>query len=162
MRCCLPRDRGVPNRVITDLGVLDVTGGLALIETGPGVTAEQITSCTDDSVRVACYTGRQVWNRQRKDEVLLSVDDVGLEHTTKLRWNSDEEWVWSDEVAHPPIVSTGDFTAAQEVLRGRGGRHTDQTRKRTPRPCGLSLRLVFHADKRTFSTLTPPRPGLCP
>ena len=33
------------------------------------------------------YTGRQVWNKQRKDEVLIDVDDVGLGHVTKLRWN---------------------------------------------------------------------------
>ncbi|MBN6050686.1 recombinase family protein, partial [Nonomuraea sp. RK-328] len=26
------------------------------------------------------YTGYQVWNRQRKDEVLIDVDDVGLGH----------------------------------------------------------------------------------
>jgi DNA invertase Pin-like site-specific DNA recombinase len=51
------------------------------------------------------YTGHQVWNRQRKDEVLIDVDDVGLGHTTKLRWNSTEDWVWSEKVAHSPIVS---------------------------------------------------------
>jgi site-specific DNA recombinase len=34
------------------------------------------------------YTGRQVWNRQRKEEVLLNVDDVALGHETKLRWNT--------------------------------------------------------------------------
>lgn len=27
------------------------------------------------------YTGRQVWNKQRKDEVLLDVEDVALGHT---------------------------------------------------------------------------------
>jgi site-specific DNA recombinase len=31
------------------------------------------------------YTGRQVWNRQRKDEVLIDVHDVALGHTTKMR-----------------------------------------------------------------------------
>jgi site-specific DNA recombinase len=33
------------------------------------------------------YTGRQVWNRQRRDEVLLDVEDVAAGHETKLRWN---------------------------------------------------------------------------
>jgi hypothetical protein len=33
------------------------------------------------------YTGRQVWNRQRKDEVLLDVQDVALGFTSKQRWN---------------------------------------------------------------------------
>jgi len=31
------------------------------------------------------YTGHQVWSKQRKDEVLIDVDDVTLGHTTKLR-----------------------------------------------------------------------------
>ncbi|WP_286014657.1 CoA transferase subunit B [Streptomyces sp. ATCC 21386] len=36
------------HRIITDLGVLDVTSeGLALVECGPGVTAENIEACTD-------------------------------------------------------------------------------------------------------------------
>jgi DNA invertase Pin-like site-specific DNA recombinase len=33
------------------------------------------------------YTGHQVWNRQRTDEVLLDVDDVALGHTSVQRWN---------------------------------------------------------------------------
>jgi hypothetical protein len=33
------------------------------------------------------YTGRQVWNKQRKDEVLIDVEDVALGHTTKMRRN---------------------------------------------------------------------------
>ncbi|GLW13163.1 hypothetical protein Misp01_82910 [Microtetraspora sp. NBRC 13810] len=37
------------------------------------------------------YTGRQVWNRQRKDEVLLDVEDVTLGHTTKQRWNDADQ-----------------------------------------------------------------------
>jgi hypothetical protein len=33
------------------------------------------------------YTGRQVWNKQRTDEVLLDVNDVALGHTSIMRWN---------------------------------------------------------------------------
>ena len=33
------------------------------------------------------YTGRQVWNKQRRDEVLLDVEDVAAGHETKMRWN---------------------------------------------------------------------------
>jgi DNA invertase Pin-like site-specific DNA recombinase len=47
------------------------------------------------------YTGRQVWNRQRKDEVLMDVNDVALGHTTKLRWNDADQWIFSDRVVHP-------------------------------------------------------------
>ncbi|MFI6537384.1 recombinase family protein [Nonomuraea sp. NPDC050547] len=76
------------------------------------------------------YTGYEVWNKQRKDEVLLDVDDVGLGHTTKQRWNPKDEWIWSDQPAHPPIVSREDFEAVQATMAGRGDKHTDKTMKR--------------------------------
>jgi site-specific DNA recombinase len=50
------------------------------------------------------YTGRQVWNRQRRDEVLLDVEDVAAGHETKLRWNDPSAWVWSAEQMHEPLV----------------------------------------------------------
>ncbi|WP_406673909.1 recombinase family protein [Nonomuraea sp. N2-4H] len=77
------------------------------------------------------YTGYQVWNRQRKDEVLIDIDDVGLGHTTKLRWNPQDKWIWSDAPAHPPIVSREDFEAVQEALASRGHRYTDKTVRRS-------------------------------
>ncbi|MEU3885473.1 CoA transferase subunit B [Streptomyces sp. NPDC029041] len=47
--CALPlTGKACVNRIITDLGVLDVTdGGLVLAETAPGVTAEEIVARTD-------------------------------------------------------------------------------------------------------------------
>ena len=39
------------------------------------------------------YTGRQVWNRQRRDEVLVDVEGVALSHETKMRWNDRADWV---------------------------------------------------------------------
>ena len=47
------------------------------------------------------YTGYQVWNRQRTDEVLLDVENVALGHTAKLRWNQTDKWVCSEQ-ARPP------------------------------------------------------------
>lgn len=66
------------------------------------------------------YTGRQVWNKQRKSEVLIDVHDVALGHETKMKWNPEDAWVWSTEIVHPPIIDTETFAAAQEAFRARG------------------------------------------
>lgn len=73
------------------------------------------------------YTGRQVWGRQRKDEVLIDVNDVTLGNTTKLRWNDPSAWVWSQPLAHPPIIDDETFTQAQTLIR-------TPTREVTPAP----------------------------
>ena len=43
------------------------------------------------------YTGRQVWNKQPKSEVLIDVNDVALGHTTKQPWNEPGKWIWSEQ-----------------------------------------------------------------
>jgi hypothetical protein len=88
------------------------------------------------------YTGRQVWNKQRKDEVLLDVDDVALGHATKLRWNAAEQWIISEQVTHAPIVDTDTFDRAQRLLAARGRRRGDQKTPRSRRPYVLRGALV--------------------
>jgi site-specific DNA recombinase len=65
------------------------------------------------------YTGHQVWNKQRKDEVLIDVEDVALGHTTKLRWNDTDKWLWSEKIVQPPIIDKEDFERVQAMVAGR-------------------------------------------
>jgi 3-oxoacid CoA-transferase subunit B len=57
--CDLPlTGRRVVDRVVTDLGVLDVAGdGFDLVELAPGVTVEEITAKTGAPVRVPAGVG---------------------------------------------------------------------------------------------------------
>jgi site-specific DNA recombinase len=84
------------------------------------------------------YTGRQVWNRQRRDEVLLDVDDVAAGYQSRMRWNDASDWVWSADQMHEAIVSSADFTRAQAQMAAGGHRPTTAKRHRTNRTYILS------------------------
>ena len=84
------------------------------------------------------YTGRMAWNKQRRDEVLLDVEDVAAGHQTKLRWNDRSDWILSAEPTHEAIVSAEEFAAA-EAQRGQGvHRAATPKRRRTERTYVLS------------------------
>jgi site-specific DNA recombinase len=68
------------------------------------------------------YTGYQVWGRQRRDEVLLDIDDVAAGHTSRRRWNPAAQWIWSAEPAHQALVSRQTFDAVQARLNDRASR----------------------------------------
>ncbi len=82
------------------------------------------------------YTGRQVWNKQRKDEVLIDVHDVALGHTTKMRWNEAGQWIYSDQVVHPPIIGTDTFSRAQAMLAAKS-KAAERGPRRSPHPYSL-------------------------
>jgi site-specific DNA recombinase len=65
------------------------------------------------------YTGYQVWNKQRRDEVLLDVDDVAAGHISKMRWNPKQQWVWSAEPTHQALVSRETFDQVQARIAAR-------------------------------------------
>ena len=89
------------------------------------------------------YTGRQVWNKQRKDEILLDVNDVARGYETRLRWNDTGQWVWSDTIAQEPLVSAEDFEAAQAIMAGAGRARqaSHETGQRVSNPYALRGRL---------------------
>jgi site-specific DNA recombinase len=82
------------------------------------------------------YTGRQVWNKQRKDEVLIDVNDVGLGHETKMRWNDQDKWIWSDRPVHEPLIDVKVFEQAQAVRHAKGAAD-ERSPRRTPRPYAI-------------------------
>src|ERR1700746_3975900 len=65
--------------------------------------------------------------KQRKDEVLIDVEDVALGHTTKLRWNESGKWIWSDKIVQPPIIDRDAFNRVQAMVTGRA--HVPATHK---------------------------------
>jgi site-specific DNA recombinase len=79
------------------------------------------------------YTGYQVWNKQRKQESLIDVEDVALGHRTALAWNPREEWIFSDQQVHPALVSREIFQEVQLRLESRG-----------PSSIGRTLRTRHH------------------
>lgn len=84
------------------------------------------------------YTGRQVWNRQRRDEVLLDVDDVAAGHQVKLRWNDRDAWIWSAEPTHDPLVDGDTFAKAAEIAAASAHRPAAAKRRTTARHYPLS------------------------
>ena len=69
------------------------------------------------------YTGRLVWNKQRKTEILIDVDDVAPGHETKMRWNPTQQWVYSSTQAHEALIDHETFERVQTMIaagaRGR-------------------------------------------
>ncbi len=82
------------------------------------------------------YTGREVWNKQRREEVLLDVDDVALGHESKMRWNQPSEWVWSEDQTHIAIIEPETFETAQDVFAG--AQRSAVRKERTRHPYVLS------------------------
>jgi site-specific DNA recombinase len=84
------------------------------------------------------YTGRQVWNRQPRSEVLLDVEDVAAGHQTKQTWNDPSDWIWSTGLTHEPLVSSEDFAGVQAQMAAHAHRPTTRKSPRNRRCYPLS------------------------
>ncbi len=87
------------------------------------------------------YTGYQVWNKQRRDEVLLDIDDVAAGCIGRMRWNPTDAWVWSEQPAHQPLVGKDAFDAVQATIGARAWRHKPHQPPATHRTYLLRRRL---------------------
>lgn len=65
------------------------------------------------------YTGISVWGRQRREEILLDVEDVAAGHRTRMVWNDEEAWVQASEQTHQPIVGLELFERARARRQSR-------------------------------------------
>ena len=89
-----------------------------------------------------------MWAKQRREEVLLDVEDVSAGHQTVMRWNAEEQWVWSAQPVHEALVSMETFRAVQarivEARRGSKPRRGPKTERpyllRGRLTCGLCRR----------------------
>jgi hypothetical protein len=48
-----------------------------------------------------------------------------------MRWNSKDDWIFSETLTHPPVIDQETFTQAQQVLAGRRHRSGPRERLRT-------------------------------
>lgn len=78
------------------------------------------------------YTGLSVWGRQRREEVLIDVDDVAAGHRSKMVWTQPSAWVRSSAPAHPALVSPELFERASNRLLAspRDGRRKPRASER--------------------------------
>jgi site-specific DNA recombinase len=81
-----------------------------------------------------------VWGRQRRDEVLLDVDDVAAGHVNRMRWNDPDRWIWSTQLTHQPLINQATYRAVQARIVTQSPRST-RTLRATPRPYLLRGRL---------------------
>ncbi|WP_222623364.1 recombinase family protein [Streptomyces armeniacus] len=94
------------------------------------------------------YTGRQVWNRQKKHESLLDITDVSLGYTTKMRWNTQDKWIVSKGIVHTPLIEDEMFARVQDIFRGKARTGPAHGVQRTRRPYLLRGALICGVCER--------------
>ena len=75
----------------------------------------------------ARYTGHEVWGRQRRDYELVDPSSPAEGHVRRMRWNNREDWIWSPQPVHAPLVSRSDWERVQTMTtrHARAARSTE-------------------------------------
>jgi site-specific DNA recombinase len=90
---------------------------------------------------------------------LLDVDDVGMGHQTKLRWNDPQVWMRSVSPSHPAIVTAETFQLAQDQLAVAGRGNKPRMPRATPRAYQLrGLLFCGLCDRRIQGNFNPGLP----
>jgi len=63
----------------------------------------------------ARYTGHEVWGRQRRDYELVDPNSPADGHVRRMRWNDSDNWTWSPEPQHEPLVTRHDWDRVQSM-----------------------------------------------
>ncbi|MEU9896357.1 recombinase family protein [Streptomyces phaeochromogenes] len=99
------------------------------------------------------YTGRQVWNRQRTDHILIDPENTSLGHRDVMRWNTPTDWIISTQLAHPALVSEADFVTVQHTRADRStapGRTYLLAGLLRCRPCGRRMEACWAHGRPTY------------
>ncbi|WP_327098958.1 recombinase family protein [Nocardia vinacea] len=108
------------------------------------------------------YTGHEVWNKQRKQESLIDVDDVALGHDTRLAWNAKTDWVHSDQPVHDPIITKDTFEQVQARFASRSPRSPRAVVRRTHPYAFKGLMRHDTCGRRCRETGSTARPSTVP
>lgn len=96
------------------------------------------------------YTGHAVWNRtSRRDTPIDNLDTTQGDRMVR-RVNSPDAWVWSAGLAHPAIIDTATYHAAQQRLfqNSTHNRHRQQLVRCAH--CGQFLALVSNTGVEAY------------
>lgn len=67
------------------------------------------------------YLGRQVAGRLRRFDELLDPNDAGLGTTSRQRWQRDDAWAWSEELAWPALIDEDLFRRVNARITNNPG-----------------------------------------
>ena len=66
------------------------------------------------------YTGHLVWRRTKGSEVLIDPTDVAWGYEKRYTWTGSDQWRWSTDRVHEPLISDEAWAAAcEEAAQGK-------------------------------------------